>query len=124
MQGIIRNKDLIRKLYLICALTECFNVEEPRPLTVLHEYIQPVEVHILEYIHNTKNNHKLYNLIQNTPHKFSLISEEHKIIRALELLWPLFQTKNVIRLLAKLLTSSDIIRPVFSNGCFADDDPL
>ena len=118
MQGIIRNCDPIRQMYIFCPLTRTFNVDESRPLIVPYEYIQPVEISLLEYFHNTKYNHKLYNLNQNTPHKFSLSSEEHKIIRALELLWPLLQTKYVIRLLAKLLTSSDTIHIVFPNGFF------
>ena len=100
MQGIIWNYDPIRQTYIFCPPTKSFNVEESRSLIVHHEYIQPVEVQILEYIHNTKYDHKLYNLIQNTPHEFSVSSEEHKIIRALELLWPLLQTKYIIRLLA------------------------
>ena len=86
MQGIIRNCDPIRQMYIFCPLTKCFNVEKFRPLIIFHEYIQPVEVQILGYIQNTKYNHKLYNLIQNPPHEFSLSSEEHKIIRANELL--------------------------------------
>ena len=123
MQGIIRNYDPIRQMYIFCPPTKSFNVKESRSIIVPHEYIQPVEVQILEYIHNTKHNHKLYKLIENTPHEFSLSSEEHKIIRALELLRPLLQTKYVIRLLAKLLTSSDTNHTVFPNWFFADDDP-
>ena len=87
MQGIIQNYDPIRRMYIFCPLAKCFNVEDSRPLIVHHEYTQPVEVHILEYIHNTKYNHKLFNLTQNTPHEFSLSSKGRKIIRALELLW-------------------------------------
>ena len=79
-------------MYIFCPITRIFNVDESRPLIVPHEYIQPVEVPILEYIHNNKLNHKSYNLIQNTPQEISLSREEHKIITALELLWPLRQT--------------------------------
>ena len=57
----------------------------------------------MEFIHNTKYNHKLYNLIQNTPYEFAVGTEELKTIKALQLLWPLLQTKNIIRILAKLL---------------------
>ena len=60
---------------------------------------------MLEFIHNTKYNHKIYNLIQNTPHEFAVGNEDLKTIKALQLLWPLLQTKNIIRILAKLLTT-------------------
>ena len=103
LQGIIRNYDPIRQMYTFCPLTRSFNVDESHPLIVPHENIPPVEIPILEYIHNIKYNHKFYNLIQNTPHEFSQSSDEHKIIQALELLWPQLQTKNITRLLAKLL---------------------
>ena len=86
MQGTIRNYDPIRHMYIFCQLSKTFSLDESRPLIVPHEYIQPVEVPILEYMHNTKYNHKLYNLIQNTPHELSPRSEEEKIIKALELL--------------------------------------
>ena len=68
MQGIIRNYDPIRQMYIFCPLTKFFNVDESRPLIVPDEYIQPVQIPILEYTHNTNYNHKFYNLIQNTPH--------------------------------------------------------
>ena len=97
MQGIIRNYDPTRQTNIFCPLTKCFDVEESRPIFVPHEYIQYIEVQILEYIHNTKNNHKLYKLIQNTPHEFSVNSDKHKIIRALQLFWPLLQTSHIIR---------------------------
>ena len=80
MQNIIRNYDPIKQMYIFRPLTRTFNVDGSRPIIVPHEHIQLSEVPILEY------NHKLYNLIQNTPHEFSLSSEEHKIIKALELL--------------------------------------
>ena len=83
-----------------------------------------VEIPILEYIHNIKLNHKLYNLIQNTPLDFSPSSEEHKIIQALEQLWLLLQTKYITRLLAKLLRTSDVIHDFFPNGFFADDQVI
>ena len=90
MQGIIRTYDPIQKiLYIFCPLDRTFNIDETRLLIVPHKYIQPVEVPILENIHNINNNHKLYDLIRNTPRKFSLSSEEQKIIKALELLWSL-----------------------------------
>ena len=112
MQGIIQNYDPIRQMYIFCPLTRTFNVDESRPLIVPHEYIQTVEVLILEYIYNTNYNHKLYNLIQKTPHEFLPSSEEQKIIKTLELQWPLLQTKYVARLLSKLLITSDTIHNV------------
>ena len=96
-------------MYIICLLTKLLNVDKSRPLIVPHEFLQPVEVPILEFIYNTRYNHKLYNFIQNTPYEQSPHTEEHNILKALELLWPLLQTKHIIRWLAKLLTSSDII---------------
>ena len=103
-------------MYIFCPLTKTLNVEKSRPLIVSHEHIQPVEVSILEFIQNKKYNHKLFNLIQNTPYEFSIGIEELKTIKALQLLWPLLQTKNIIRMLAKLLTTSDAIHDVFPHG--------
>ena len=120
-QGILRSYDPITQMYILCLLTKTFNVEESRPLIVAHEYIQPMVIPILEFIHNSKNNHKLHNLIQNTPHEFSVGTEEPKTIKALQLLWPLLQTKNIIRILAKLLTTSDAIHDVFPHGFFPDE---
>ena len=115
MQGIIRNDDPIRQMYIFCP-------NFSRLMNAVHyKYMQPVEVPILEYIHNTNYKHKTYNLIENTPPDFSPSSEEQKIIKALELLWPLLQTKHITRLLAKHLTSSDTIQNFFPNGFFADD---
>ena len=56
-----------------------FITHEPRPLNELQESIQPIEITILEYIHNNKYNHKLYSLIQNTRHDVSLETEQLKI---------------------------------------------
>ena len=111
-QGILRNYDPITQMYIFCTLIKTLNVEKSRPLIVSHEHIQPVEVSILEFIQNKKYNHKLFNLIQNTPYEFSIGIEELKTIKALQLLWPLLQTKNIIRMLAKLLTTSDAIHDV------------
>ena len=113
LQGILRNYDPIIQMYTLCPLTKIFNVDESRPLIVPHEFLQPVEIPILEFIHNTRYNHKLYNLIQNTPYELSSSTEEHDIIKALEILWPRLQTKYIIRFLARLLTSSEIIDDVF-----------
>ena len=99
MQGILKNYDPIRQMSIFCPLTRTFIVDESRSLIVPHEYIQPVEIPILEYIHNIKYNHTLCKLIQITPHEFSPSSEEHKIIKARELLWPLLQTKYITRYL-------------------------
>ena len=84
-------------------------------MIILHKLLQPVKV--LEFIYNTPYYHK----IQNTPYEQSLNTEERNIIKALELLWPLLQTKNIIRLVAKLLTTSDIIHDVFPHGFLNDD---
>ena len=109
---------------MFCPETRTFNIDESRPLIVPHEYIQPVEVPILEYFHNTNYNNKLYYLIINTPHEFSPSSKEQKIIKAIGLLWPLLQKKYVTRLLAKLLTSSDTIHysQYFPSWVFANDE--
>ena len=85
-QGILRNYDPITQMYTICPLTKTFNVEASRPLVVPHECIQPIEIPILEFIHNTKYNHKIFNLIQHTSHEFSVSTEELNAIKALQLL--------------------------------------
>ena len=121
MREIVRNYDPIGQMYIFCPLTRTFNVDESRPLIVPHEYIQPVEVSIPEYFHNIKYIHKLFNLIQNRPHEFSPSNEKHKIIKAIELLWPLLQTNYSTRLLAKLLTTSIAIHDIFPNVFFAGD---
>ena len=120
-QGILRNYDPITQMFIFCPLTKIFNVEESRPLIVLHEYIQHVEIPILEFIHNTDYNHKLSNLIPHIYHEFSIGTEELNNIKALELFWSLFETKNIIRILAKLLTTSDSIHDIFPHGFFPDD---
>ena len=105
-------------MYIFCPLTKTLNDEESRPFIIPHEFIQPIEIPILEFIHNTKYNHKINNLIQNTPHELAVGTEELNTIKALQLLWPLLQTKNVIRILAKLLTTSDLILEIFPHGFF------
>ena len=74
-QGILRNYDSITQMYIFFPLTTTFNVEKSRRLVIPLEYIQPVEIPILEFIHNTKNNHKIFNLIQHTNHEFSIGAE-------------------------------------------------
>ena len=108
-------------MYIFCPLTTLLNVDESRPLIIPHEFLQHVEVQILEFVYNTRYHHKLYNLIQNTPYEQSPNTEDHNIIKALQLLWPLLQTKHIIRLLAKLLTSSVLIHDVLRHGFFTDD---
>ena len=78
---------------------------------------------MLKHIHNTKFNHKLYKLIQNTNHEFSTLTEEVNIIRPLEILWALLRTKNVICMLAKLLITSDTIKTNFPHGFFPETEP-
>ena len=102
-------------------LNKLLDVDDSRPLVVPHEFLQPVEVPILEFIYNTRYNHKLYNLIQNTSYEQPPHTDERNIIKALELLWPLLQNKHIFRLLAELLNSSDIIHDVFPHGFFTDD---
>ena len=113
LHGILRNYDPITQMYIFCPITKTFNAEESRPFLIPHEFVQPIEIPILEFIHNTKFNHKLYNLIQNTPYEFAVGTEELTTIKALQLLWPLLQTKNIIRILAKLLTTSELIHDIF-----------
>ena len=117
-QGILRNYDPITQMYIVCPFTKTFNAEESRPLIVPHVFIQPVEVPILELIYNTKYNHKFFNLIQNTPYELSVGTGELKTIKALQLFWPLLQTKNITRIIAKLLTTSNVIHDVFPHGFF------
>ena len=121
LHGILRNYDPITQMYIFCTITKTFNAEESRPFLIPHEFVQPIEIPILEFIHNTKFNHKLYNLIQNTPYEFAVGTEELTTIKALQLLWPLLQTKNIIRILAKLLTTSELIHDIFPHGFFPDD---
>ena len=118
--GILRNYDPITQMYIFCSLTKTFKVEESRPLIVPHEYIEPIEIPILEFIHKTKYNHKLLNLIQHTNHEFSVGTEELNTKKALQLLWPLLETKNIILMLAKLLTTSDSTHDIFPHGFFPD----
>ena len=118
LHGILRNYDPITQMYIFCPITKTFNAEESRPFLIPHEFVQPIEIPILEFIHNTKFNHKLYNLIQNTPYEFAVGTEELTTIKALQLLWPLLQTKNIIRILAKLLTTSELIHDIFPHGFF------
>ena len=121
LHGILRNYDPITQMYIFCPITKTFNAEESRPFLIPHEFVQPIEIPILEFIHNTKFNHKLYNLIQNTPYEFAVGTEELTIIKALQLLWPLLQTKNIIRILVKLLTTSELVHDIFPHGFFPDD---
>ena len=120
-QGILRNYDPITHMYVFCPLTKTFIVEESRLFIVPLEYNQPVEIPILEFNHSTKYNHKLFNLIQHTNHEITFGTEELKTIKALQLLWPLLHFKNIIRILAKLLTTSDAINDIFPHGFFPDD---
>ena len=113
LQGTLRNYDPITQMYIFCPLNKLINVDEYRPLIFPHEFLQPVEIPIIEFIYNTRYNHKLYNLTQNTPYEKSPHTEERNSIKALELRWPLLQTEHITRLLAKLLTSYDIIHDVF-----------
>ena len=87
LHGILRNYDPIRQMYIICPLINTFPPKDARPIIIPEEYTQPIEVALLENIHRTNINHKLYTLFQNTNHEFSATTEKLDIIRALEILW-------------------------------------
>ena len=53
--------------------------------------------------------------------RFQIFSLTFHFLAPLQLLWPLLQTKNIIRILAKLLTNSDIIHDIFPHGFCPDD---
>ena len=106
---------------MFCPITKTFQDEESRPFIIPHEFLQPIEIPILEFKHNTKFNNENFNLIQNTPHEFAVGTKELSIIKALDLLWPLLQTENVIRILANLLTTSELIQELFPHGFSPDD---
>ena len=89
LHGSLRNYDPVTQMYIFCPITKTFNAVESRPFLIPNEFIQPIEIPILEFIHNTKYNHKIYNLNQNTPYEFAVGTEELKTIKALQLLWPL-----------------------------------
>ena len=116
LHGILRNYDPNRQKYRFFPQTNSFTIDEARPLIVPQEFIQPIEVTILEHIHIKKFNHKLYNLIQNTSHELSLETEKLKIIRKLELLWSLLQIQNIISMLAKFIVTSDTTQTNFPHG--------
>ena len=84
-QGTLRSYDPINQMYVNCFLTKTFNEDESSPRIVPHEFLQPVEIPIQDFIHKNKYTHKLYNLIQHTPYDFSPSTEEQKIIKELEL---------------------------------------
>ena len=81
-------------MYIFRPLTKSFDVDDSRPVIVSHEYIQLIEDTILEYIHKTVCNHKLYKLIQNKRHEFAFYNEELNIIRALKLSGFYFKVKS------------------------------
>ena len=83
LKGNLRNYDPLTQMYIFLPLTKLLIVDESRALIVPHELLQPVEFPILEFICNTRYNHKLYNLIQNKPYEQSTNTEEHNIIEAL-----------------------------------------
>ena len=70
IHGILRNCDPTRQMYIFFPVTNKFPIDDARPLIVLHREKQPIEITLLKN-HNTKFNHKLYSLIQNTKHEFS-----------------------------------------------------
>ena len=94
LHAILRNYDLLRQIHIICPLTNTFPLEEDCPIIITHKYIQPIGVALLESISKFKFNHTLYDLIHNSNHEFSAITEQVNIISALELLWPLLCAKK------------------------------
>ena len=54
LQGTLRNYDPNTQMYIFCPLTKLLIVDKSRPLIVPHEFLQPVEVPILEFIYNTR----------------------------------------------------------------------
>ena len=84
LHGILRNYHPITQMYIFCPIKRTFQDEESRPLIIPHPFIKPVEIPIVEFIHNTKYNHTIFNLIQNTPHEFAVGTEELNIIKALD----------------------------------------
>ena len=44
-------------MYIICPLTNTFPIADSRPLITTQEFKKPIEVILLEYIHNTKFNY-------------------------------------------------------------------
>ena len=105
-----------------CPITNNFPPEDSGPLIITLELIQPVEVALLQIIHNFKFNHKLYYLIPSSTLGFSATPEEVAKIRALDLFWLLLQTKVVIRMLAKFLKHSITKKTSFPNELFPELD--
>ena len=105
--GSLRNYDPVRQMFNFCFLANNFLLEDSRPIFILHEKIQPVEVTLLINIHFLKSFTKSKNSF-----KF-LTASRSTIIRALELRWPLSSTKNIIHKLANLFLNSDIIKTNF-----------
>ena len=54
LHGILHNYDPVTQMYIFCPITKTINAEETRPLLIPHEFIQPIEIPILEFIHNNK----------------------------------------------------------------------
>ena len=47
------------QMYLFCPLTNTFPIDDARPLIMPHEYVEPIEITLLEHIHDTNFNHQL-----------------------------------------------------------------
>ena len=110
-------------MYLFCPLTNTLPIDDARPLTKAHEYVELIEITLLEHIHETNFNHQLYNLSQNTNQEFSTPTEEVENIRPLGLLLHLLRTKNVIRTVAKLLITSDTTKTTFPHEFYPETEP-
>ena len=99
LQGTLRSYDPITQMYIFCPLNKLINLDKSLAMIIPHEFLQPFEVPIEEFTYNTRYNQKIYNLIENTPYEQSPNTEDRNTIEALQLLWPLLQTRNIIRLL-------------------------
>ena len=54
LHGILRNYDPVTQMYIFCPIKKTLQDEESRPFIIPHEFIQPIEIPILEFIPNTK----------------------------------------------------------------------
>ena len=62
-------------MYNFCPLINNFPLDDSRPIILSNEYIQSVEISLLESIHIFKFNHKLCNLIQKPKQENSAVTK-------------------------------------------------
>ena len=83
-----------KRTYFVPSQTRCL-LNNSRLIIISHEYIQPLEMPLLENNHGTNVNNKLYKLIQSThTYEFSVTPKGIKLTRELEFLWPRLKIKN------------------------------